>query len=247
MQRLVVSFVAACRASGLVSQPPHTILNGLDTTALGGLVETLQANPRSGQVTFSSHSRWQDGARVLSRMAGYRIDGQRVHDDERRFVLLCDEPTELSGTDAAPAPAEQLMHALASCIAATTNANVAFMGVRLDRLDAMLEGDIDLHGIFGLDEKVRPGFSAIRAKVDIAGDADAATLREIAGRGLRSSPIRDSVENGVDIDATRSGGRHGFFDVSCGFDLIQHAAHGGAGQVNKQGKAVRTSQFTYSL
>jgi uncharacterized OsmC-like protein len=176
-------------------------MNGLDTTVLGGLVQALRGDPRAGRVTFATRSRWQDGARVLTRVAGYRIDGQPARQDERRFVLLSDEPTELSGTDAAPGPAEQLMHALASCIAATISANAAFQGVALDRLEVAVEGDIDLHGIFGLDGNVRPGFGELRASIGIAGDADAATLREIADRGLRSSPIRDSVRYGVPVRA----------------------------------------------
>ena len=183
-----------------MTQTMQATINGIDTAALGGLVEVLESNPEGGQVTFTTDSHWQDGARVLTRMAGYRIDGETVHADERRFVQLSDEPIELSGTDAAPGPAEQLMHAVASCITATANANAAFMGVRLDRLDVTLEGDIDLHGIFGLDDEVRPGFKAIRAQIDIAGDADEATLREVAERGIRFSPIRDSVQNGVSIN-----------------------------------------------
>lgn len=176
----------------------QTTVNGLNTTARG-LVATLKDHPKNGRVTFASHSGWQDGARVLTRLAGYQIDGQPAHENERRFVLLSDEPTELSGTDAAPGPAEQLMHAMASCIAATINANAALMGVKLDRLNIALEGDIDLHGIFGLDERVRPGFGELRTKIRIAGDADPDTLEDIAARGFRFSPVRDSVQNGVPI------------------------------------------------
>lgn len=195
----------------MTTTTPQTRINGLDTGALAGLVGMLEDNPQGGRVTFVTRSRWQDGARVLTRVAGYRIDGQPAHEDERRFVLLSDEPVELSGSDAAPGPAEQLMHAVAGCIAATINANAAFAGVKLSRLEIAIEGDIDLHGIFGLDPKVRPGFGALRASIDIAGDADAATLQEIAAKGVAASPIRESVQNGVPIraDIRPAGGGRG--------------------------------------
>lgn len=183
------------------STAARTTINGLDTAVLGGLVEVLKDHPQGGQVTFATHSRWQDGARALTRMGGYRIDGAPAHADVRCFVLLSDEPTELSGTDTAPGPVEHLMHALAGCIAATINANAAFAGVRLSRLDVALEGDIDLHGIFGLDEAVRPGLRELRARITLGGDADPDALKAIADRGLRFSPIRDSVQNGVAIRA----------------------------------------------
>lgn len=172
-------------------------MNGIDTQKLGALAEALKGNKAAGRVTFSTHSRWQDGARVLTKVEGFRVDGKPLHRDTRRFVLLGDEPAELSGTDAAAGPAEQLMHAVASCISATINANAAFMGVRLASLEVVLEGDIDLHGILALDPAVRPGFGELRARVAITGDADDAKLAEVAQRGLAYSPIRDSVERGV--------------------------------------------------
>ena len=176
-------------------------INGLDTGALGGLVDMLKQHPEGGRVSFAAQSRWQDGARVLTRLAGYRIDGDEAHGEERRFVLLSDEPTELSGTDAAPAPVEQLMHALAGCIGATINARAAFAGVKLDRLDLTIEGGVDLHGIFGLEPRARPGVQGLTVTVDIAADAAPERLREIVAAGIGTSPIRDSVEHGVPIEA----------------------------------------------
>ncbi len=175
------------------------VVNGLDTNRLGGLAEALKGNPRAGHVTFATNSRWQDGARVHTGIAGFAVDGETAHADTRRFVLLSDEPTELAGSDAAAGPAEQLMHAVASCGAAAINANAAFMDVPLDRLEIALEGDVDLHGILALDPAVRPGFSELRASISIAGQADDATLREIASRGVAFSPMRDSVEQGVSL------------------------------------------------
>lgn len=185
----------------MTTATPQTRINGLDTGALAGLVEMLKDNPNGGRVTFVTRSRWQDGARVLTGIGGYRVDGTPAHEDQRRFVLLSDEPLELSGTDAAPGPAEQLMHAVAGCISATINANAAFAGVKLTRLEVALEGGIDLHGIFGLEPQARPGFGELRARIEIAGDADSATLEQIAARGVAASPIRESVQNGVPIRA----------------------------------------------
>lgn len=173
--------------------------NGLDVAALTGLVELLRDSPAKARVTFETGSRWQGGARVLTDVGGFRIDGEPVHGEDRRFVLLSDEPRELGASDAAPGPGEQLMHALASCIAATVNANAAFMGVALDQIEVTVSGELDLRGILALDDTVRPGLSGLTATVAIAGNADPATLRELVERGVRYSPVRDSVERGVPI------------------------------------------------
>lgn len=168
---------------------PATV-NGFDTTALGGLVEVLKQHPEGGRVTFLSTTAWEDGARVRTQVSGYEIDGQMHHQNERRFEVVGDEPSEFGAADTAPAPPEMLMHAVANCILATTNAYAALQDVRLTRLEATVESDVDLHGMFGLDADVRPGLNALRIRVAIAGDADEAALRELAALGFKFSLSR---------------------------------------------------------
>ncbi len=176
-----------------------TVVNGFDTTALGGLVEVLRQHPEGGRVTFLSTTAWEDGARVTTQVSGYEIDGQLHHQNERRFEVVGDEPSEFGAADTAPAPPEMLMHAVANCILATANAYAALQDVHLTRLEAAIESDVDLHGMFGLDADVRSGLNALRIRVTIAGDADEATLREMIALGLEHSPIRDTVEKGVTV------------------------------------------------
>jgi len=174
-----------------------SIVNGLDTTALNGLVDMLKKNPDKGRVTFYSKSRWQDGMRSFTGFTGYKIDGAMVHEKAREFVLLGDESVELSGTDTAPGAVEELMYAVATCVIAATNANAALMGVKLTRIDVDMESDLDLHGLFALDPKVRPGLTEVRMEITIAGDADEATLKKLAMLGYQYSPVSETTRNGI--------------------------------------------------
>ncbi|MBT5712726.1 hypothetical protein HOI71_16880, partial [Candidatus Poribacteria bacterium] len=119
-----------------------TVVNGLDVTVLGGLVNALEAFPGGGYVTFFSDTAWQDGMRSFTSFTGYRIHGQIHHQNERKFVLLGDAGVEFSGTDAAPGAVEELMYAMGTCITAMANVNAAFMGVRLTQFEVALECDI---------------------------------------------------------------------------------------------------------
>ncbi|MCH8980725.1 OsmC family protein [candidate division KSB1 bacterium] len=186
-------------SAGMGSQEKAVSVNGLNTVALGGLVDMLKGDAKAGRVTFFSNSKWQDGMRSLTSFTGYKIDGKLHHEKERQFVLLGDEGVELSGTDAAPGAVEELMYAVGTCIIAAGNANAALMGVKLTRFEIALESDIDLHGLFALDEKVRPGILEFRSKITIAGDADEETLRKIALLGYKYSPVSDTVRNGVSM------------------------------------------------
>ncbi len=175
------------------------VVNGITTSTLVGLVDMLKANPDKGRVTFYSNSKWQSGMRSFSTFTGYKIDGKLYHEKKRNFVLLGDEGTELSGTDAAPGAVEELMYALGTCIIAAANANAALMGVNLTQLELDLESDVDLHGLFALSPDVRPGILDLRAKITIAGDADRETLKKIAMLGYKYSPVSDSIRNGISV------------------------------------------------
>ncbi|MGH7848834.1 MAG: OsmC family protein [Thermodesulfobacteriota bacterium] len=173
------------------------IVNGLDTTALNGLIETMKKNPDKGRVTFYSKSRWQDGMRSFTGFTGYKIDGTMVHEKIHQFVLLGDEALELGGTDTAPGAVEELMYAVATCVIAASNINAALMGVKLTRLDVDIESDLDMHGLLALDPNVRAGLTNMRMGITIAGDADEATLKKIATLGYQYSPVSETTRNGI--------------------------------------------------
>lgn len=202
---LILCMIVSLPQNQVLAEPPAedpVIVNGLNTKKLGGLVDTLKEKPQGGRVTFFSKSRWQDGMRAFTSFTGYKLDGQMVHQNERKFVLLGDEATELSGTDAAPGAVEELMYALGTCIIAAGNANAALRGIELTRFDVELESDLDMHGLFALDPEVRPGILELRAKIIIAGDADDKSLKEIANLGYQFSPVSDSIQKGVKVIPT---------------------------------------------
>ncbi|MEQ9618434.1 MAG: OsmC family protein [Deltaproteobacteria bacterium] len=176
---------------------PGTVINGLDTAKLNGLIDHLKKNPDKGRVTFYSKARWQDGMRAFTGFRGYKIDGEMVHEKTREFVLLGDEATELSGTDAAPGAVEELMYAISTCVIAAANANAALMGVKLTRLDVDIESDLDMHGLFALDPEVRPGLTNVRMNITIAGDAEEEVLNKIAMLGYQYSPVSETTRNGI--------------------------------------------------
>lgn len=174
-----------------------TVVNGLETSKLNGLIEHLKKNPDKGRITYYSNARWQDGMRSFTGFSGYSIDGQMVHEKTRKFILLGDEGTEVSGTGTAPGAIEELMYALSTCVIAEANANAALMGVKLTRLDVNIESDIDWHGLFALNPEVRPGITNMRMDITVAGDADEEVLKKIATLGYEYSPVYETLRNGI--------------------------------------------------
>lgn len=171
-------------------------VNGLNTQTLVNLADQLKGNPTKGQATFFSDTKWQEGMKSITTFSGYKIDG-KLKSQERKLTLKGDEMTEIGGTDTAPGAIEEMMYAVGTCIVAAANANAALMGVKLTTLEVALESDIDMHGLLGLDPKVRPGVLDFRTTITIGGEADAETLKQIAMKGYNLSPVSDTVRNGV--------------------------------------------------
>ena len=76
-----------------------------------------------------------------------------------------DEPPALGGADAAANPVQYARASLGSCQAITYRFWAAQLGVDLDSITVRVEGDLDLRGFFGVDDAVRPGFTAVRVEV----------------------------------------------------------------------------------
>lgn len=176
------------------------VVNGFNTTQLGGLIENLKENPEAGSVIFRCQTQWQDGARAFHHFSDYSIDGQTVHEDSRKFVVLSDEPSEFGVSDAAPGPAEQLLGAVAGCVTATTNAFASLKGVEITGLEVVVDGDLNLQGMFALRDDVAIGFKNIRVQTSISGNAPESKLREMAELGYIYSPIRNTVSHGVPVE-----------------------------------------------
>ena len=106
----------------------------------------------------------------------------------------------IGGGDAAASPVEYALAALASCQAITYRLWATKLGIELDGLEIAVEGDLDLHGFFGLDDAVRPGFSAIRIDVTPIGPSPE-RFAELADAVDAHCPVLDLI---ADADAGRA-------------------------------------------
>ena len=87
---------------------------------------------------------------------------------------VIDEPPGLLGDDTAPNPSEAVLAALGSCISVGIHANAVLQQIRLTKVELELEADINITAVWGtgdLDENKLVGFSAIRVKARVEGDA----------------------------------------------------------------------------
>lgn len=187
---------AAPVASIKRERPPR---NGVDVPSFLATINAVRDMPELADFTFRASSRWVAGTHSQTRMGTFTGAGGD-HDHGFDTVLDADHPTPLVGTDRGPTPVEFLLAGLAACLTAGIGNIASVRGVDLQSVEAHVEGDIDLLGILGLDDSVRNGYSAIRIRFDIQGDADEATLREICEQSKRRSAVWDVLTNGTAVE-----------------------------------------------
>ena len=174
------------------------VINGVDVTNLMQTIDAVKADPTVAKFRFRLNNEWIEGGHNRSTLNEFYGAGQS-HQRPSTFFLHADEPIVLLGHDSAPNPAEYLLTALAACVTSALVYHAAARGIKIDEIESQVEGDVDVRGFLGLDERVRKGFQNIRMTLAIRADVNDEQLEELASLGTGFSPVFDSVSNGVPI------------------------------------------------
>lgn len=153
--------------------------NGVDVGQLTRVIDAVQRDPAYGQFQFRASNDWQVGGRNRSRLQAFYAGG-REDTRAQPFFVEADEPAILASGDTAPTPVEFVLHALAGCLTTTLVYHAAVRGIEIEAIDSELQGDIDVRGLFGLDETVRKGFNQVRVHMRVKSAASADELKELA-------------------------------------------------------------------
>ena len=170
-------------------------VNGVDIDTLGTTVKAIKDDPELGACRFRASNTWIDGNHNRSTVIGfYGAKQEMAH--KQAFTMDADEPAILAGNDEGANPVEHLLHALASCLTTSMVAHAAVRGIEIEALESELEGDIDLRGFLGLDNRCPKGFTEIRATFRATGNPDdVEKLRELAN----FSPVFNTLTQGAKV------------------------------------------------
>jgi uncharacterized OsmC-like protein len=181
------------------TQVIETVRNGVDTAQMYGTLDAINGKPELGVFQFRASNRWLGGAHNRSTIRSFYGAGQEDESRAEAFVIDAGEPAVLLGVDTGPNPAEALLHALAACLTTTLVYVAAARKVNLTEVESTLEGDMDVRGCLGLTDEVRNGFTNIRVRFRISGDAPEEKLQEIVERAQARSAVFDMISHGVPV------------------------------------------------
>jgi uncharacterized OsmC-like protein len=138
-------------------------------------------------------------AQVLFRAEGTLVGVTEVDIRTGAHTFKVDEPPALGGDDIAANPVQYALASLGSCQAITYRFWAAQLGISFDKLTVRVEGDLDIRGFLGFDDTVRPGFTAIRVEVTVAGPESTDRYAELAAAVDEHCPVLDLFKNPVPV------------------------------------------------
>jgi hypothetical protein len=137
-------------------------INDIDTPAFFDAIHEIEKEPTKGKVKFQVTTAWKGGTKSEASPGTIFFGGNEI---PRSFSIPADEPPQLLGGDTAPNPQELLFAALNACMLVGYVVGASVRGVTLEKLEIETDGELDLRGFLGLDDRVIPGYETIKYKV----------------------------------------------------------------------------------
>jgi uncharacterized OsmC-like protein len=129
------------------------------------LKDSYRDDPSAALITLTARGGQGDGPVGCSVDLGRAIQQAEAHPG-------------VGGPGTAACSGDLLLGALAACAQVTCQMVAAAMGIVAERIEVVVEGDLDLRGTLGIDRSAPVGFSAIRVRFEI--DAPGAAPEEVA-------------------------------------------------------------------
>jgi uncharacterized OsmC-like protein len=179
------------------------IINGLNTTQLSETIDAIREKPPLARFQFRARNEWVYGGENRSKIKDFYGPGREDDSRNEPFVFTNGEPPALLGNNEGANPVEFLLHSLAGCVTTTIVLHAAARGIRIQELSTQLDGDIDLHGLLGLDDSVSPGYEEIRIQINAKADCSDEELDDLLGYAAERSPVCNTVCRPIPIKVER--------------------------------------------
>jgi uncharacterized OsmC-like protein len=174
-----------------------TVTNGVNVQALLDAREAFKGAPEAAQFTWRASSTWNDGVHTTIKVQGFRGLGQEQNHKEES-VFEADHPEVFAAEDNGITPIEYLIVGLASCLSGTIASVAENRGIKLNSVEATVEGNHDIRGILG-DTSVRNGYNDIKVTFNIDADASREDIEALVAQSQKRSAVFDALTNPTDV------------------------------------------------
>ena len=187
----------------MTQQTQSKILNGVNVDGLFQTIDVVKEDSSIAKFNFRAKNEWINGAESRTTIDDFYGAG-KTHVRSKPFVFTKDEPPVLLGKDHGANPVEYALTALAGCVTTTLVFHAAAKGVKINKVESTLEGDIDIRGLLNLDDSVKVGYESIQINFKIDSDASEETLQELIELAKNHSPVANTISNATPVNISLS-------------------------------------------
>lgn len=133
--------------------------------------------------TISAHGQMRAGMSIEVQCGDHRV--------------VMDQPTHAGGQGLGPTPLDIVLAAVGGCFGTLGRYIAHQQKIELRGMRFEIEADYDPDGLLGRRDDVRPGFQALRVKVEIDADLDRERKQALLDEIERRCPLADNLLNGT--------------------------------------------------
>ena len=153
------------------------------------LKERYRADPSASRITLQAKASEQDAPTACSVDTGRAIQEAQAH-------------TGVGGPGTAACSGDLLLGALAACAQITCQMVATAMGIDTERIEVLVEGDLDLAGTLGVNREANVGFDAIRVRFEVdAPEASADELESLIAKTERYCTVLQTLREPPPVEA----------------------------------------------
>jgi uncharacterized OsmC-like protein len=158
------------------------------------LKEQYRSDPSSSRITLTA--RGGEASEAMPTQCSVDL-GRAIYDAQAH--------PGVGGPGTGACSGDLLLGALAACAQLTCQMVATAMGLEPNRIEVIVEGDLDLRGTLGIDREVGAGFDAIRLRFEI--DAPGASDEDLEGlvtRTERYCTVLQTLRNPPAVESVRA-------------------------------------------
>jgi uncharacterized OsmC-like protein len=173
--------------------------NGVNVEALLSAREAFTGDTSLTRFTWRARNEWVNGTHSRTTIEDfYGVGGEQSHAGPQ--VHDADHPALFAADDNDSTPVEFVLHAIAACLTGGLAAVAANRGITLNSVTSVLEGDMDLQGILGMDPDVRNGYHGVRVAFEVDADASAEEIEALVAQSQKRSAVYDILTGATPVE-----------------------------------------------
>ncbi|HEC93442.1 MAG TPA: OsmC family peroxiredoxin [Candidatus Atribacteria bacterium] len=123
-----------------------------------------------------------------------QIDDLYVKAKVGDFIIECDEPKELGGSNKAPRPIDLFLASIANCLEISALLYFSFANLRIEKIKVKIEAKIDKRAVLSGKDAPLPGFYDFKIYWDIKSNENEKRIKRILKKVEKNCPLSGTLK-----------------------------------------------------